>query len=399
MRVELAENDPEGTVLAISDKDATALSGLRLVDVQPCGVDTWRLVPMDNRAGAVRIGELDVVVRPKASFASVLFMLGYARDPGFVPREIEGLAADDLWPAVGETLARLAERALRQGVLQGYVTREESLAVLRGRMRVADQIARRPGMLLPLEVTFDEYEADIPENQILRAALHRMALVPRLSTSLRTRLAHLAGRLDGVSPLIPGAPLPAWRLSRPNLRYQPALQLAELVLRSVGLSTSKGGEPVAGFVVDVAVVFEDFVTTALREALAVLSPSGRTAGQYKDWLDEGARVRIKPDVVHFVGRVPRLVFDAKYKLGYGDGGYPTSDMYQVLAYCTALGLPRGYLVYAGSRVDGARPMEHRVLNTAIDVVQWPLDVGASPAELLGQVRLLAAEAQSAAGTR
>lgn len=389
MRVELAENDPDGMVLAISDEEARALASLRLLDVQPYGADTWRLVPMVNRAGAVRIGELDVVVRPKASFASVLFMLGYAREPGFVPSEVDGLADDALWPAVGETLARLAERALRQGVLQGYVTREESLTVLRGRMRVADQVARRPGMLLPLEVTFDEYEADIPENQILRAALHRMALVPRMPNALRARLTHLAGRLEGVSPLLQGAPLPEWSSSRANRRYQPSLKLGELVLRSVGLSTSAGGTPVAAFVVDMAMVFEDFVTTALREALAVVSPLGRTMGQYKASLDEGSRVRIKPDVVHLVGSVPRLVFDAKYKLGYGDGGYPTADVYQVHAYCTALGLRQGHLVYAGSRVDGARPLIHRVLNTDIDVVQWPLDVGVSPRKLLAQVQSLA----------
>lgn len=389
MRLDLAENDPVGSVRAMSGEDATALAATRLVDVYPYGVATWRLVPVTNRVGAVRVGGLDIVVRPKASFASVMFMLGYARDPGFLPREVEGLEADDLWPAVGETLARLADRALRQGVLQGYVTREESLAVLRGRMRAADQVARRPGMLLPLEVTFDEYEADISENRILRAALRRMSFVPRLNGALRARLAHLAGRLDGVSPLVPGAPLPVWSPSRVNLRYQPALQISELVLRSVGLSTSEGGAPVAAFVVDMAAVFEDFVTTALRESLAVLSPAGRTVGQYRAWLDEGSRVRIKPDVVHLVGRVPRMVYDVKYKLGTSDGGYPTVDAYQVHAYCTTLGLTRGHLVYAGSRAERAHPVEHRVLNTGIDVVQWPLDVGVTPSELLAQIGSLA----------
>ncbi|GAA4850817.1 McrBC 5-methylcytosine restriction system component [Luteimicrobium xylanilyticum] len=392
MRVDLAENEPNGTVVALGDQDATALAGVRLVDVQPSGVGRWRLVPVVNRVGAVRVGHLDVVVHPKASFASVLFMLGFARDPGFVPHEVSGSEADDLWSAVGETLARLADRALRRGVLQGYVTREESLAVLRGRMRVADQIATRPGMLLPLEVTFDEYEADIAENKILRAALHRASLVPRLPGGIRARLMHLAGRLDGVSPLVPGAPLPAWSPSRANQRYQPALRLAELVLRAIGLSTSAGGAPVAAFVVDMAVVFEDFVTTALRESLAVLSPLGQTKGQYRSWLDQNSLVRIKPDVVHMVRGAPWLVFDAKYKLGYQDGGYPTADVYQVHAYCTALGLGRGYLVYAGSRAHGAAPVVHRVRNTEIDVVQWPLDVAVVPAMLIRQISELATAA-------
>ncbi|PJI93557.1 McrC family protein [Luteimicrobium subarcticum] len=390
MRIEISENDTNNLSRAMSSDHAAALAATGLMDVSPSGVGMWRLATATNRVGAVRIGDLDVVVRPKATFGSVLFMLGYARDPGFTADEVDGLDADDVWPAVAETLVRLAERALRQGVLQGYVTREESLAVLRGRMRAADQVARRPGMLLPLEVTFDEYEVDIPENRIVRAALRRMALVPRLDRPLRARLAHLAGRLDGASDLVPGAPLPQWSPSRANSRYQPALRLGEQVLRSVGLSTTAGGASVAAFVVDMAVVFEDFVTVALREAFGVLSPLGRTVGQFGAWLDERSRVRARPDVVHTVRGVPRLVLDAKYKLGYSDGSYPTADVYQLHAYCTALGLLRGYLVYAGSRRVGAAPVEHRVLNTEIDVVQWPLDVSVPPAQLVAQVAELAA---------
>ncbi|NNU27312.1 McrC family protein [Isoptericola sediminis] len=392
MRVELPENDQSGGVLPLEDAAATALALTELVEVRRDTPTRWRILPRRNRIGAVRVGELEVVVRPKAAFASVMFMLGYARDPGYLPWEVDGFVEDDLWSAVGETLARLAERGLMQGVLQGYVTRDDALGVLRGRVRAADQAARRPGALLPLEVTYDEYEPDIAENRILRAALNRMMLVPRLPRRVHSRLGHLSGRLDGVSPLVPGAPLPAWRRTRMNLRYQPALQLAEVVLRSVGLSSTVGGMPVASFVVDMATVFEDFATTALRESLFRLSPRGRTVAQHQAWADEGERVRIKPDIVHFAGRQPRIVFDAKYKLGSEDGGYPTSDVYQMHAYCTALGLRRGYLVYAGSRAEGAGASTHRILNTEIDVVQWPLDVRAVPAELLDQIDVLAIDA-------
>ena len=44
--------------------------------------------------------------------------------------------------ALAEAFARLATRALEQGLLHGYVETEESLPVLRGRIRVGDQIAR-----------------------------------------------------------------------------------------------------------------------------------------------------------------------------------------------------------------------------------------------------------------
>jgi len=37
-------------------------------------------------------------------------------------------------------------------------------------------------------------------------------------------------------------------------------------------------------------------------------------------------------------------------------GYPNADLYQLLAYCTLLGLPAGHLVYTRGNADPARHM-------------------------------------------
>ena len=83
---------------------------------------------------------------------------------------------------------------------------------------------------------------------------------------------------------------------------------------------------------------------------------------------------------------PVAVFDAKYKLEDASSGYPNADVYQMLAYCTALQLTRGWLVYAqGNAPPGVR----RVRHTSVDIIQYPLDLAASPADLLRQVGMLA----------
>lgn len=76
------------------------------------------------------------------------------------------------------------------------------------------------------------------------------------------------------------------------------------------------------------------------------------------------------------------------------GRYPNADLYQMLAYCTVLEVPRAWLVYAG----GGRPVERLVRNTGVQIVEYPLDLGVTPGELLGQVRRLA-DAAWAAGCR
>jgi 5-methylcytosine-specific restriction enzyme subunit McrC len=249
-------------------------------------------------------------------------------------------------------------------------------------------MGRRQGLLLPIEVTYDEYAVDIAENQILRSAMRRLSQVRRLSPALSSRLGHLDARLEGTTIVMRGTPLPAWRPSRLNARYLPALRLSEVVLRNVGLSTASGAAPVASFVVDMATVFEDFVSMALAEAFGRISV-GRTRSQHRSHLDVDRLVPVVPDVVHTVDDRPVAVLDAKYKLGDASGRYPNADLYQMLAYCTVLGLDRGWLVYAGSRTEHARSVARRVRNTIIDNVEYPLDVSCSPTEMLGQVAALA----------
>jgi 5-methylcytosine-specific restriction enzyme subunit McrC len=378
--IRIGENDQNGTAIELDAVTAAALQRTGLVQVTVADPQRW-LLQTCGSVGAVRVGDLEVTVTPKVGITRLLFLLGYATNPGFRPGEVSGADDVDLLPAVAETLCRHVERALGTGVLQGYQIRDEALTVIRGRLRLSDQFARHPGSLLPLEVTYDEYSRDIAENQILRAAIRRMRTVPRIPQGTRMRLAHLDGRLDGVRPLIPGSPLPRWQVTRLNHRYQPALRLAELVLAHQSVEVNSGSLPVAAFVVDMAKVFEDFVTTAFTEALK--QRPGRTRAQLTKSLDRKDRVRIRPDIVHTVDDVPRIIIDAKYKMQEGGNN---ADYYQMLAYCTALNVAMGWLIYAQG--DPA-PAVAIIRNTGITVIAQPLDLTSPPKSLLEQIGLLA----------
>lgn len=390
--VTLDELDREGVVRSLSHVEAAALAGTKLVEVRPEGGQSWRLLPAGN-VGATRVGDKQVQVFPKGRVrvAHLLFLLGYARNPGFREEDVLGVQDDDLWPALAESLARQAERALSHGVLQGYRTTDDSLRTVRGRIRIGDQLGLRQGQLLPIEVTYDEFTVDTVENRILRGALRRMLAVPRVDQEVRRRLVHLDARLEGVAFLRGGERMPRWVPTRQNVRYQPALRLAEIVLRNVSASAGQGELPVASFVVPMAKVYEDFVTTALTEALR--GTPGRTEAQYRGWLDEPAvgrrhgAIRMDVDIVHLdrAGR-PQVVYDAKYKAASPKGEYPNADHYQMLAYCTALQVPVAWLVYAQGV---AAPARRRVRHTGITVMEYPLDLSARPRRLLEQVSNLA----------
>ena len=82
------------------------------------------------------------------------------------------------------------------------------------------------------------------------------------------------------------------------------------------------------------------------------------------------------------------VADAKYK-SLAPASMPNADAYQMLAYCAAIGLPRGFLIYA--KDNGAEARTHSVINASCSIEVRTLDVEAHPEVLLAQVEVLAAE--------
>jgi len=389
----LTEHRPRrGVRLSAPQAALLAASGLVTVAPEPDGL--WRVNADREMVGSVRLsagGEsIELVITPKLAVQRLFFLLGYAQGGMTWHREaVDVHQHDDLVPAVAHAFARMCERALGQGVLMGYRTVEESAPVVRGRLRTAEQIRRRYGGLLPAEIRYDDHTADIAENRILLAAARRLMRAPGTPPATRALLRRVAVRLDGVGALPPGRKLPVWQPSRLNTRLQNPLRLAELVLNS---HSYEFGEDHAlradGLVLRMWQVFEDFVTRALAESLG--AAGGRCLLQDRRFhLDHAETAQLRPDLVYEPpgAGAPAGVVDAKYKRSREAGSH-TGDLYQMLAYCTRLGLREGHLVYAaGSGVTGSRHRLHG--NPGVTVHQHVLDLDTEPEALLAQVDAVA----------
>ena len=370
----------------LSAEQARALSATRVVTVAPSlTVGSWT-VSAGPWVGVLRAADVQVRIRPRITIARLVYLLGYAQDPR-AWRE-DPVALDDqpdLWPAMAQVFLRRAEDALKRGLLQGYRTDESSQVVMKGRLRESDQVRRRAGLPVPLEVRFDEYDLDIAENQILRAAAERLLRVPGLASALILRLRHLLGRMADVHRLVPGQPVPTTPTTRLNAHYQPALTLARMVLRSRSVDVLDAGVRATGFLVNMNTVFEEFVSTALTQALKPWG--GRCVPQDKRYrLDQAGVIELRPDLVRYGpnGKVQAVV-DAKYK-AEKPAGYPNVDVYQLLAYCTAMRLKVGHIVYAqGDAGIG----EVVVPNAGVLIRRHALNLGLSVASLQTQIADLA----------
>lgn len=372
---------------------AQALAASGIVDIAPAGAGRWH-VAAGRKVGVARVGEVQLAIAPKVRIDRLVFMLGYAQAPDFwrdAPVDVD--VESDLPEALAEAFGRLATKALEQGLLHGYQEVEDTLPVMRGRVRVGDQISQHYGRNLPLAVRYDEFSADIPENQLLLAATVRL-LRMGITGAARRRLQRLRLQLADVTLPPRGMTTPAWRPSRLNQRYQPALHLAEVVLAGDSFEHRAGELQVSGFLVDMWRIYEDFVSVAMREALA--GHGGVASLQHRMHLDEARTVAMRPDFVWSRGGAPLVVADMKYK-AEKPAGFPNADLYQLLAYCTVMGLSEGHLIYAQGAEE---PAIHDIAGADVWVHAHALDLDQPPGVLLEQVRELArrlagATAQSA----
>ena len=400
MNIDLGEHEESKPIaLDVKRRDAlaNALVGKRrpLLQITPKpGTEAHYLLKPEAVVGAFELGDLSVFIRPKLDIPKLIFIACYAMD-AFELREGERFRfaeAETLPDAIALSLWVAARKAFERGLLHGYRTEEESLYTVRGRIRMGDQIRRRFSMPFPVEVRYDEFTEDIVANRLVKAAAWQLGRMRLRSPKARDGLREVAARLGNVSLVEFAHDVPEVRFDRLNERYREVVTLSRLVLRRRLFEAGRGGISAPGFHMDMNVVFQRFVTRALREALGA---SDRTLRSDEDrglphiWLDEdegrppGSRIRLKPDISWWDGPRCTFVGDAKYK---HIESVPNADLYQLLAYATALDLPGGLLIYAkGER----RPASYRVRHAGKYLEIAEVDLTSDADALLSRMRKLA----------
>ena len=127
--------------------------------------------------GVVRFSAMEIRVVPKliGGTLRVLRMIEYAESIRLLARlpTDRPLPGDgtDLFELIVMLLTEETKALIRDGLIRDYHSVEDSLDVLRGRLRVREQFLRRYGQLHRIECSFDEFDGDVPENQLLAAAL------------------------------------------------------------------------------------------------------------------------------------------------------------------------------------------------------------------------------------
>ena len=384
-QIDLREYAPSGPLtLSVDERDALAHKDLGLTVVPVASAADQYTLTAGSTVGAVEVGGLSVRIAPKIGIGQLLSLACYSiGQVRLRASEFDFPDSAALPDALALAFGAAARKAFARGLLHGYRTEEDALPAVRGRIRFDDQIRRRFAVPLPVEVRYDDFTDDVLLNRLVKAAAHRLGRLGLRSREARGGVAWVAESLGNVSLVaFPRRAVPDVRFNRLNAHYRGVVTLARLILRHGAFEADRGQVRASGFLMDMNRVFQEFVTVALREALGV---SERVFGERDiDSLDEEGGVGLKPDLMWRDGSRWVFVGDAKYKRT--DGGVPNADLYQLLAYATAVDLPGGLLIYAQGE---EKPALHTVRHSGKQLEVAALDLSGDLDGTLAQVRDLA----------
>ena len=392
-RLELNEHQqyPQSVPLDKDELRALTASGAHIQVTPSADEEGAYILRPSSYVGAVNIGDLAVVIRPKIPIDRVMFLITYSIDPKHWRKDSVDLTRDDgILEAIIFAFTHHSRQAIHRGLLSGYRRDEDALNTVRGRIRFGDQVQRRYDIPLPVEVAFDEFTEDIEKNRLLKAAIERLGHTFIRSQAARQEVRRLRPSFSSVrlTSYRHGA-LPDVRYTRLDEHYRPAVELARLILDNSSLELEGGKVTGAALLIDMNKVFEKFLYVALGEALGL--PDRQWRHEAGLTLDEQGQIGMKPDFSWWLsgrtgdGSRPLFVGDAKYKKTEGEG-FEHADVYQMLAYCTAADLPSGTLVYAAGE---GKPGCYKVRHAERTIEVETLNLEGSPEAILKEVDRLA----------
>lgn len=368
------------------------LLGIKGMKVEACSDGSVNVRSTENLVGYLRRGNTSVIVSPaKCDASHVLFMMGYAENPRmFQDGQVEFSEDDNLLEAFVAVFVRSATKAIERGMFRSYMTVEDDLAVIRGRIRMGEQMSRRFRLSPPIAVSFDEFTVDNQENRLIRSAIEIASRMPIRNPATTTGIQFLRAMFNDVSIVEferSWLPQPSWNRLNEHLEY--AVSLARRIIQNSSISLEHGDSSSDEFIINMANVFEDFVVTAMREQLKLSRSEMPRANEIHPYmyLDEGHLVRLKPDISRWEGSRCVAIGDVKYK-PIADAGVIHADIYQILAYAVANELPEASLIYAMSKSEqaGLKLLKtHKIDRADVRINVFALDLTTSSDEILRQI--------------
>ena len=338
---------PENSLFDVAD----TLSGHYKAKVLQCSKDRNGsvIVRTSSFIGVIDVNDsLTIEIIPKiyesndsASLQNLFYMLSYSgqftipnksssaleKYNGSFFESLIGLFADEL-------LTKIQNSAHHE-----YITEEDNRQYLRGKLLMSKHLVANGLVANKFFTQTDEFTVNNTLNQTLKfvtSNLYRETTVSSNKKQLRKCLT-LFDEVDSVN--ITRAKADRIHISRLNRRFENLLALSKLFLSNQTLVAKSGKHHTHTILIDMNVLFEEFIATALRRGLANSKYGVVTQGPRNKFVrnvqDERGVFVTKPDISILNGKNVIRIADTKYKILLEDDakyGVSQTDLYQMFAY-------------------------------------------------------------------
>ncbi len=330
--------------------------------------------------GVIEAPRCRLLIEPKIPLSNLFYLLHPRASSG--PGEGVSLTLLD---RVALQLARLLEERVQAGLHRAYVDEATRGMYQRGRLDIAAQVRARARNSPQIHSQIETLSANIPCNQLPRSVADHLLTFPTLQDQARSALRQALRGFEEIDPcslLVEHLP-PS---EQGPIEYAPLLDWCQMIV--AGLQPGWGQrESAPGFLLDLERIFERYLTEGLARAFAgtgcILQPQVLKTTDAEGGC--GPPLQFRPDILVEQGGQLRLVLDVKWKR-LPPGATVQDDLYQILAYGSALGIPLAVLVYPGRR---NRCRVYRLPGVPRRVEMWTVRVEGAEASCARALRQLA----------
>ena len=311
---------------------------------------------------------------------NIYYMLAYAfqelRQNNYA--EIEGENFDDIYDLFAEIMARGISYQLKQGLYREYVSKNESMQTVRGKIDINGTIANRLRNNQQIACHYDELSENNVYNQILVTTVTTLIRHSDVKKEKKAKLKQLMLFFQNVQPVdVHTIRWNALRFDRNNRNYRMLLYLCYFIVSEWLMTTEDGKYKMHDFSDDhMCRLYEKFVLEYYKKHHPELNPCAAKIEWNID--KESSTTNILPimqtDILLSMGD-RTMIIDTKYynktlQKQYDKSTIHSSNLYQIHTYVTEYdeghtGKVDGMLLYAKTQeeITPDGQMKHRDGNT------------------------------------
>lgn len=304
-----------------------------------------------NYVGVIALDNLVIEILPKVSLSGevsedrkvLLFMLSKCKKINIKTLDFIGsnLINNTIIDIIGEIFYRDLARELQRGVYSEYVSLENSIGNIKGKLLVTKHSKVNRFNKNKAYCAYDEFTEDNFFNRILKTALNYLLREVR-NERLKSNLRILERRFEEISDeFIHKHAFNRYKLNRRNERFKKSFEIAKMILNGSIVDNSMGKKFGFTILFEMNYLYEEYIGVVLKEVISEENIFVNTQEKSKYLLYNEKRKReeiaLKPDIVIYKDETPKIIIDTKWKKGIKNGkeNYSQGDVYQMYAYITS----------------------------------------------------------------